>query len=106
MVENDDGNVRGFLSDFEFAKEMNNEISSSDPKTVCFDAKDRCCLTLDQGTPYFMPWEIHRGKRYVHPPKVPPLRSFEEQEQALADFQLQIRLSPSSDTNAIMIWNH
>ena len=59
------GRIRGFLSDLEYAKAVSNESASSDPKTVCFDIKDTCCLTFDQGTPYFMPCEIHAGKRYA-----------------------------------------
>ena len=57
------GCIRGFLSDLEYAKAMNNESASSDPKTVCLDVEDRSCLTFDQGTPYFMPYEIHSGRR-------------------------------------------
>ena len=59
------GRIRGFLSDLEYAKAVSNESASSDPKTVCFDIKDTCCLTFDQGTPYFMPLEIHSGRRYA-----------------------------------------
>jgi len=62
VVENN-GCIRGFLSDLEYAKAMNNESASSDPKTVCLDVEDRSCLTFDQGTPYFMPYEIHSGRR-------------------------------------------
>jgi len=64
VVENN-GCIRGFLSDLEYAKAMNNESASSDPKTVCFGVKDRCCLIFDQGTPYFMPCEIHLCERYA-----------------------------------------
>ena len=64
-MENNDRSLCGFLSDFEYAKAISNESSSSDPKTVCSNVKDRYCLTFDQGTPYFMPLEIHLGKRYT-----------------------------------------
>jgi len=40
VVEDNLGNARGFLSDLEYAKKMSTESSSSDPKTVCVDAKD------------------------------------------------------------------
>ena len=46
VVENN-GRVRGFLSDFEYAKAMSNESASSDPKIVCFNVQDECCLTFD-----------------------------------------------------------
>jgi len=49
VVENN-GRVQGF----EYAKATSNQSSSSDPKTYCFDVKDRCCLTFDHGTPYFI----------------------------------------------------
>ena len=77
------GCIRGFLSDLEYAKAMSNESASSDPKTVCFDVEDRCCLTFDQGTPYFMPLEIHRGKRYADEGAKTPFLSFEEEKQIL-----------------------
>ena len=59
------GCICGLLSDFEYAKAMNNESASPDPKTVRFDIKDRIFLTFDQGKPYFMPLEIHRGRKYT-----------------------------------------
>ena len=59
------GCIRGLLSDFEYAKAMNNESASPDPKTVRFDIKDRFSLTFDQGTPYFMPFEIHSGEKII-----------------------------------------
>ena len=77
------GCIRGFLSDLEYAKAMNNESASSDPKTVCLDVEDRSCLTFDQGTPYFMPLEIHRGQRYADEGTKTPFLSFEEEEQIL-----------------------
>ena len=64
IVENN-GCIRGLLSDFEYAKAMNNESASPDPKTVRFDIKDRFSLTFDQGTPYFMPFEIHSGEKII-----------------------------------------
>jgi len=64
-MENNDRSLCGFLSDFEYAKAISNESSSSDPKTVYSNVKDRYCLTFDWGTPYFMPLEIHLGKRYA-----------------------------------------
>jgi len=84
VVEDDDGGVRGFLSDLEYAKEMSNESSSSDPKTVCFNVKDRRCLTLDQGAPYFMPLEIHLGKMYANISKNTQDWSRQEEEQDMA----------------------
>ena len=77
------GCIRGFLSDLEYAKAMSNESASSDPKTVCFGVEDRCCLTFDQGTPYFMPLEIHRGKRYADEGAKTPFLSFAEEKQIL-----------------------
>lgn len=38
--------VQGFLSNFEYAKVSSNQSLSSDPKTVYFNTKDRCCLYL------------------------------------------------------------
>ena len=71
IVENN-GCIRGLLSDFEYAKAMDNESASPDPKTVRFDIKDRIFLTFDQGTPYFMPLEIHRGEKYLPPAYIGP----------------------------------
>ena len=45
VVENN-GCIRGLVSDLEYAKAMSNESASSDPKTVRFDVQDRCCLTF------------------------------------------------------------
>jgi len=81
----DNGCIRGFLSDFEYAKAMSNQSSSSDPKTVCFDAENRCCLIFDQGTPYFMPLEIHRGERYADSPANSPSLSVQERKQNAAN---------------------
>ena len=52
---------------------MSNESASPDPKTVCFDIKDRVFLTFDQGTPYFMPFEIHSGEKIISPASTRPL---------------------------------
>ena len=71
IVENN-GCIRGLLSDFEYAKAMDNESATPDPKTVRFDIKDRIFLTFDQGTPYFMPLEIHRGEKYLPPAYIGP----------------------------------
>jgi len=75
VVENN-----GCVQGFEYAKATSNQSSSSDPKTVCFDVKDKCCLTFDQGTPYFMPLEIHRGRRYADGYMKTPLSLKEEME--------------------------
>ena len=84
VVENN-GSICGFLSDLEYAKAMSTESANSDPKTVCFDVKDRCCLTFDQGTPYFMPLEIHHGERYACSPPNSPSQSIQERKQAAAN---------------------
>jgi len=68
---------------------MSTESSSSDPKVVCVDAKVRCCLTLDQGTPHFMPWEIHRGERYVHHSGVPLPQLLKKRKQSQANTNLR-----------------
>ena len=85
IVVEDNGCICGFLSDFEYAKAMSNQSSSSDPKTVCFDAENRCCLTFDQGTPYFMPLEIHRGERYARPRRKASSQSYQEREENAAN---------------------
>ena len=90
VVEDDKGCVCGFLSDLEYAKAMSNESLSSDPKTVCFDVKDRSCLTFDQGTPYFIPLEIHAGKRHPEFYGNPSPRSFEELEQDFDNVPLNL----------------
>ena len=64
VVENG-GPLRGLLSDLEYAKAASSQGSSSDPKTYCFSVKDRFFLTFDQGTPYFMPLEIHLGRKFT-----------------------------------------
>ena len=74
-MEND-GCIHGLLSDFEYAKAMSNESASPDPKTVRFDIKDRIFLMFDQGTLYFMPMEIHRGRKYT-PANTRPLSNDE-----------------------------
>jgi len=102
VVENN-GCVQGFLSDFEYAKATSNQSSSSDPKTVCFDTEDRCCLTFDQGTPYFMPLEIHNGRRYARPPKKPSPQSFQEMEQNAVNALLH---SPNLDIILRYSYNH
>ena len=71
-MEND-GCIHGLLSDFEYAKAMSNESASPDPKTVRFDIKDRIFLMFDQGTPYFMPFEIHSGEKIIPPASTRPL---------------------------------
>jgi len=74
------------LSDFEYAKATSSQGSSSDPKTVCFDIKDRFFLTFDQGTPYFMPLEIYLGRKFV-PDTRPRLWTVEEMKQDMhSDF--------------------
>ena len=83
VVENN-GCIRGFLSDFEYAKAMSNQSSSSDPKTVCFDTENRYCLTSDQGTPYFMPLEIHLGEKCAESPANSPFQSMQEIKQYVA----------------------
>jgi len=94
IVVEDNECIRGFLSDFEYAKAMSNQSSCSDPKTVCFDVEDRCCLTFYQGTPYFMPLEIHRGERYADPPEEAPPQSFQEIEQDAVNGLLHPRTLP------------
>ena len=84
IVVEDNGCIRGLLSDFEYAKAVSNQSASSDPKTVCFDVKDRCCLIFDQGTPYFMPLEIHRGERYARPRRKASSQSYQEREENAA----------------------
>jgi len=98
IVVEDNGCIRGFLSDFEYAKAMSNQSSSSDPKTICFDVKDRCCLIFYQGTPYFMPLDIHRGRRYADEYTKTPL-SVEEEMQIL-------RLPLSVPRIAILRYNY
>ena len=71
-MEND-GCIHGLLSDFEYAKAISNESASPDPKTVRFDIKDRIFLMFDQGTPYFMPFEIHSGEKIIPPANTRPL---------------------------------
>jgi len=61
-VENN-GYIYRLLSDIEYAKVMSNE--SPNPKTVCFDIKDRIFLMFDQDTPYFMPFKIHSGEKII-----------------------------------------
>ena len=68
IVVESGGSLRGLLSDLEYAKATGTQGSSPDPKTVCFDVKYRFFLTFDQGTPYFMPLEIHRGKKFTSGP--------------------------------------
>jgi len=93
-----------FLDDLESAKEMSNENSSSDPKTVCFNVKDRC-LTFDQGTSYFMPSEIHSGVRYAKI-STNSQSSSDEEDWKVSFFSLLICARQSSDTNTITTWNH
>ena len=110
IVVEDNGCIRGFLSDFEYAKAMNNQSASSDPKTVCFDVKDRCCLTFDQGTPYFMPLEIHRGRRYERPRGKASPQSVQERKQNAANSLLHppnlhitiLRYSYNHDQESLM----
>jgi len=62
IVEND-GCIHRLLSDFEYAKVMSNE--SPNPKTVCFDIKNRIFLIFDQDMLYFMPFKIHSGEKII-----------------------------------------
>ena len=96
VVEDDNGCIRGFLSDLEYARAMSNESSRSDPKTVCFDVKDRFCLIFVQGTPYFMPFEIHAGRRYAEQFVNKPTKSIEEMRQHFANVLLQPRKRPET----------
>ena len=84
VVENN-GCICGLLSDLEYAKAMSNQSLSSDLKIVCFDIEDRCCLTFDQGTPYFMPLEIHLGEKYAESPPNSPFQSMQEIKQYVAN---------------------
>ena len=81
---------------------MRNESASSDPKIVCFDVKDRCCLTSDSGTPKFMPLEIHHGERYACPHVDDPLQTIEEIEQYL----FNAHLHPPNPPIAILRHNY
>jgi len=62
VVENN-GSVRGKLSDLEYAKKFDDASFSADPKT---------------GTPYFMPLEIHRSQPYY-------IAGFEKHQVARCD---------------------
>lgn len=57
-----DGDFRGVLSDFEYARKFGAESSSGDPKTVSFSpawSTPSFTRTPGQGTPYFMAIEVH-----------------------------------------------
>ena len=105
VVENG-GSLRGLVSDFEHAKATSTQGSSPDPKTVCFHVKNKFFLTFDQGTPYFMPLEIHLDQKYIPNPR---LRTEERKESTRSDvFSLPelpeaiLRYTPNHDQESLM----
>jgi hypothetical protein len=71
LVKNESGKFVGKLSDLEYAKEFRSEsVGSRDPKTVRLFIPDTANCPqyfVGQGTPFFMPWEIHANDRLYLP---------------------------------------
>ncbi|KAF5364010.1 hypothetical protein D9756_001069 [Leucocoprinus leucothites] len=77
LVETAPGKFIAKLSDLEYAKEFSDKsVGSTDPKTVGLFVYllSRPHHTAAQGTPYFMPWEVHSGQplRDLQAPLFPP----------------------------------
>lgn len=91
VIEREGGKIRGKLSDLEYAKEFNSKARSSDPKTVCCLYFVTSVFDINlQGTPYFMPWEIHASERLyvgdvVEPPDIGEFNSFLFEPQSQED---------------------